>query len=194
MDGFIKIKEDAPLKTFYAENFVPSSNKLLALYLSQNDYNELLSDNDLDFNKYIVVQYFKKDEYQNIEEKEFKKFVKEIKLSFSNLLYNDSDEFNKWLNNFERKFDIRVNIGERINLGKLMETEKLISYITLSNIRVNSIKGNINKNLISSVNFLYIKNKILYIYIFSDFSLPKRDLKWLSDTTIQFLNNIILSN
>ena len=120
LNGFIKIKEDAPLRTFYAENFIPSSNKLLALYLSKKDYNELLYDNDLDFNKYIVVQYFKKDEYQNIDEKKFKKFVKETKLSFSNSLNNDSDELKKFFNNLENKFDLRVNIGELINLGKLM--------------------------------------------------------------------------
>ena len=74
-----------------------------------------------------------------------------------------------------------------------MENEKFISYVTLSNIKANSIKDNISKYMISSVNYLYLKNKILYIYIISDYS-TKEDFTWLSDKTVQWINKIILSN
>ena len=148
-------------------SFVPETNSLLCVFLDTNDYSYLLkgANENVVMETYMLVEFGKQVESMDCSAKDFL----EVKDGVVSTLKNDLDaikaEANKILN--EQKENIGdVEVGTPKTLGKIYEINDAFGSLMSIDYKTDTKV----KKMLCSVNFLRLKNRLVYIYIYSKFN------------------------
>ena len=197
--GGVKINIPSPNKHFIEvgeeqrpifADFVLESSNMLCVFLDTNDIIKMLNGKteDLKLDKFIVVQIDKDEVERDYNEDDFI----EIKNNTLESITSDLKEINEKGNNIlNKKLDESVSneANEPKTLGKIKDTKE--SFGVLMTLKVNS---NIRTmNLLSSVNLLRIRNKLISANIYCNFD-DIAKIKWITDFSETWAKAILDAN
>lgn len=181
------------------QKFVPDSNRLLAIYIDREDLETLSRDPQTGFRKYIMVQTLKQGIVINDDEDfaEMKKaFVKEMEtLSLANdpevgnMLNNISDYVQKNYNT-----DMRMKPGENRILGRIVDTEDRIGFLTVSNYGIATGEGMQDYPVAGVAIVQNVRGRLLFIYAYLSDYKEDRDIEWVKETALDFSDQVARAN
>jgi hypothetical protein len=89
--------------------------------------------------------------------------------------------------------DFITEIGETVPLGVFIDNEKVISLNMISNTNISN--NGINHSFLQLMSFsmVFVKNKIVNVYIYSDFD-SEKDIIWIEAKTNELVNLLINNN
>lgn len=179
------------------QQFVPADTRLLAVYIDRDDLDVLSKDPHKGFQKYIMVQTMKQGsvlEGAGSFALAKEAFIKQMEMTSLNdmpevgsMMENVSDYVQKNYN-----ADMRVNVGANRILGKIVDTDDRIGYLTQADVETT---GNIKKYSVAGVTIIQnVRGRLLFVYAYlSDFQ-GAEDLDWIKKTGLSFSDKLARAN
>ena len=192
-DGFYESSNIYPDRVEELKTFYPDSLKVRAVLAPKGiPATERLS-------RYILLVTYKKADKQKITQKFFddlRELMREQQLTFIND-YKDmiDDALEGGTSKVLKKYDVEIitEIGETVPLGVFIDNEKVISLNIIANSNISNNGINYPLLQVSSTSIVFVKNKIVYVYIYSDYD-SEKDIIWIEDKTKETVNLLIRNN
>ncbi len=181
------------------EQFVPATNRLLAVYIDKDDLNTIAKNPEAGFSKYIMVQTLKEgtvfsepDSFAEMKEA----FVKEMEAlapsempEVGNMMNSISDYVQKNYN-----ANMSVKVGESRNLGKIVDTEDRIGFLTLTNYGVATAEGTKDYPVAGISIVQNVRGRLLFIYAYLSDYKNEQEIDWITKTGIAFADELARAN
>lgn len=181
------------------QQFVPDTNRLLAVYIDKHDLETIAKNPQAGFRKYIMVQTLKQGIVFNKAEDfvEMKKaFAKEMEAlapsdipEVGNMMNNISDYVQKNYN-----ADMRVKVGESRNLGRIVDGDDRVGFLTLTNYGVTSAEGVIDYPVAGVSIVQNVRGRLLFIYTYLSDYKGEQEIEWVKATGIGFSDEVARAN
>ncbi len=197
--GFHEISNLSPSTRKLLEKFVPESNRLLAVLVSEEDLGRILKDESVKLERYLLLETLKEDEDIDISPDFFRKFSKKIEENHTTL-------FNKYIAETDHALDvasiaisgylgidIKMGLKEQIPLGIYVNTNNSIGFASLANTETHSEAGKLNEVIVGGTNSIYVKNRLLFGYVYSTFNYQS-DIDWVREKSKEWVKVILETN
>jgi hypothetical protein len=140
--GFSEISSISPETVNLVQDLVLSTNRLLAVYLSQEDVGKIMQGEPALFEEYMTVMCVRKIERKNYSKREFEELQKIFKAEQETIYQKNKDLIEtflsstskSWSKKFEENIDLKL--GGTVPLGIDSETPFSITMSTLSKYKV----------------------------------------------------------
>lgn len=181
------------------QQFVPASNRLLAVYIDKDDLETISQNPQAGFRKYIMVQTLKKGTVfsgpDNFAEMK-KAFTQEMEAlapsevpEVGNMMNNISDYVQKNYN-----ANMTVNVGESRNLGKIVDSEDRVGFLTLTNYGVATSEGTKDYPVAGISVVQNVKGRLLFIYAYLSDYKNQEEIEWIKTTGLAFADEVARAN
>jgi len=170
--------------------FIPDFNKLLCVYTDTSDYTHLLNgENDnVKLNNYMFIEVSKKFINHDITTEDFNDLKKEVVGLLKKDLSDIIESANEVLQ--ERKDEVGdVNINEPKALGCIYDIKNAYGSLMSINAKTETTKA----KLICSLNFIRIKKRLIYIYVYCNFDNINK-INWIKDFSESWAKAILDAN
>ena len=192
-DGFYESSNIYPERLDLVRTFYPDYLKVHAVLVPKG-----IPDTER-LSRYIILATSKKADKQKITQKFFddlRELMREQQLTFIND-YKDmiDDALEGGTSKVLKKYDVEIitEIGETVPLGVFIDNEKVISLNIIANSNISNNGINYPLLQVSSTSIVFVKNKIVYVYIYSDYD-SEKDIIWIEDKTKETVNLLIKNN
>ena len=192
-DGFYESSYIAPGRLDMAKTLLPQTLNVQAVLLPKGvtDFERLT--------RYIILVTEKRLEKRKITQKDFNNLRELLREQQFTLL-------NKWKEKIDEEVEagaLRISnesglkykflVGETTPLGVFIDNKKVISINTISNMKTSLEGTNYDFLQVASSSMVFVKNKIIMAYIYSDFD-SEKDIIWIEDKTKETVNLLIKNN
>lgn len=179
------------------QQFVPADTRLLAVYIDKDDLDVLSAEPHKGFQKYIMVQTMKQgtvleDAQSFALAKEA--FMKQMEVSLpdsppevGNMMDNVSDYVQKTYNT-----DMRVNVGANRTLGKIIDTEDRLGYLTQADVETTA--DGKTYSVVGASIIQNVRGRLLFVYAYLSDYKGEEDLAWIKKTGIGFSDQLARAN
>ena len=89
--------------------------------------------------------------------------------------------------------DYIAEVGETTPLGVFIDNEKVMSINTIMNMSASANGISSTYLQVGSTSFVFVKNKVIFVYIYSDFD-SEKDIVWIEGKTKELVNLLIKNN
>jgi hypothetical protein len=183
---------------------VPSSNVGLAMFVTDEDYDALSQNGFPKLERYMMIQVQQKLVDKDISQKNFNDvtdiYETQIDKIRAEAKAKIEDHYKKAENRMKDIYDLDWQFKETdtIPLGKFHETASAFGSADVSK-AVNTVEGEPEHYLIySSTNFVLVRNRLLYVYVYGSQDLPPQDsegeIEWLKQTSVDWTDAIVKTN
>jgi len=190
-DGFYESSYIDPLALEIFSKLMPDDLHAHALLIPK----EGMTDN----NRYIGLVTVKAVERlklsQRLFNKEIRKTMREEQFTLMNSLKDEVDDlFVEKSRSFSNDYDIEISLklNETTPLGVFLDNSDSIGFATIMNMEVSADEYSEKAPLISATVFLRVKNKLVVIYVYSNYNSMK-DVVWVKAKAKEF-TSLLLSN
>lgn len=195
IEGYQEIYKRTKEFDDFMEQFVPPTNTLLAVYLSDADMARIADSKNLVFKDYILVQTVKQDvtlptdaDFAALKET-FRKEIDSMTPSESAEVKEIMDKVSDYVSS-NYQTDLNVKVGEVKSLGVASEDNRHISFLTLANYGVNTGEGEKSHMVASSMTGANVQGRLIYTYVYlSDFK-DEADLEHVKKSTSAYVKNL----
>jgi hypothetical protein len=192
-DGFYESSNIYPERLDFVRTFYPDYLKVHAVLVPKgipdterlSRYMILVTNNKAD--KHKITQSFFDETRELMREEQFTLMNKYRDMIDDALEDGTSKIFNKY------NVDFITEIGETVPLGVFIDNEKVISLNMISNTNISTNGINYSFLQLMSFSMVFVKNKIVNVYIYSDFD-SKTDIIWIEGKTKELVNLLIKNN
>lgn len=179
------------------QQFVPADTRLLAVYIDKDDLDVLSAEPHKGFQKYIMVQTMKQgtvleDAQSFALAKEA--FMKQMEVTLpdsppevGNMMDNVSDYVQKTYNT-----DMRVNVGANRTLGKIIDTEDRLGYLTQADVETTA--DGKTYSVVGASIIQNVRGRLLFVYAYLSDYKGEEDLAWIKKTGIGFSDQLARAN
>lgn len=185
---FKEISGSHPELTNLFRQFVPETNSLLGLYVSNVDLENYGTPSQSGFNRYGMVQKYRA--IQTITPIEFLEFKDLLKTQFEDIMKQAQPDIDKNLNQaegyFERNFNQKMDIqmGQTKHLGAFHDSRDILGMISISNFGLQQ-NGQMQDHVIAySTMLINVQDVPINLYLYSGYTGPQ-DLNWLREQSLQ---------
>ncbi|HOQ04283.1 MAG TPA: hypothetical protein PKY88_03595 [Anaerohalosphaeraceae bacterium] len=198
-DGFTELKSISEEQFAMFEGMLPKSNRLLAVFISQQDAGRLLRGEPAQFREYMTVHSVKELENLTLPKYQFAELRSVLRKEYDTLLQNQEESIDKMTNEagkaLSQRFgaEVNFNVNGVIPLGIDKETA---SYITMSQIAKYklSVDGDQTEHTVAgTITVLLIKGKVLYLSVFKTYE-EDNDLEWTRSRSKNWLSYVLSAN
>jgi hypothetical protein len=198
LDGFQEVYGKSPDFDKLVEKFVPEGNRLLAVYLSDQDVAAMSSDPQAGMQKYILVQTNAEDLTINTPTD-----FNTVKEDFANQIGSGSWQADKSVSDamdqvsgyMRNQYDpkAQLKIGDTKYLGKIADTPEDLSVVMLTNYGVQTSQGMQSYPVAAGLSALNLRAKVLTLFVYSNFT-GQPDIDFVAGTTRKFVSAAISLN
>ncbi len=196
---FYEISKISPETRKIVEGFVPPTNRLLAIFVSEEDLEKVTKGELPELNRYMLLQTYRKLETKNISTKQFQIVIKQIKEQQDTVFNKEKDKIDKLVDNaaeqISNEYDtsMEIKIGEIVPLGVFYEHPNAIGIAILSKVQVADEEEKLNYAITGAFSTILANGKILYAYTYSTYK-NKEDINWVKSKSKEWANSIISPN
>jgi hypothetical protein len=197
--GFVEASETLPELRKEAEHFVSPGNELIAFFIPNEDYADLVRGQDKPMNKYLFVQVRGNSKSSTITSEAFN----QAKNGYRRL---STESFEKARLDVNRLFKERdknlslypqiysgLTISGMVSLGVLDETPRSITMGTLGSL--SRVEGNVeeSKIMVGAVAIVLIKGKVIIATMYNAYQ-SVDDIDWLKELVRDWTRALLGSN
>jgi len=181
------------------QQFVPDTNRLLAVYIDKDDLDTIAENPQAGFRKYIMVQTLKQGIVINGDE-DFAEMKNAFAKEMDALSFSDSPEVGNMLNNIsdyvQKNYhtDMRMQVGESRNLGRIVDTADRVGFLTISNYGVASAEGVQDYPVAGVAIVQNVKGRLLFIYAYLSDYKNEQEIDWVKATGLAFADQVARAN
>lgn len=197
--GFVEASEGLPELRRDAEHFVSPGNEMLAFFITNDDYVDLMRGQDKPMNRYLFVQIRSnsksitithkafdqaKNGYRKLSNENFEK----ARIDVNRLLRERGKDISKYPQIYSG-----LTIGEIVSLGVIDETPRSITMGTLGAISKVEDTANVSKIMAGAVVVVLIKGKIIIATMYNAYQ-SADDIDWLKELAKDWTRVLLGSN
>jgi hypothetical protein len=190
---FVRVDDMHQNQFDIAKLFVPETNSLLAYYLGEKDFADLVTTGSHTADKYIMVQIFNELKYQQVKsiafQKYLRKFKNDYKIEFQESFKNGSFEAIQNIpESVKGAFDL--NKIDAYPLGIYHDGKNSVSIGVLSKMNY-SYNGESQEDILVAAisSIVNINGKIVFLYLYKTYKYSS-DLDWLRRTNDAWIKEI----
>ncbi len=190
MGGFQELYGRSPDFDRLVEHFVPAGNKLLAVYLSDEDVRQLNAHPEGGLKRYILVETTGQDvrlggpeDFQAVKDN-FNKQAGSGNLGDDK---NVADAMDKVSGYMHDQFNVQaqLKIGETKYLGRILDTADSTAVLIVTNYGITTAKGTESHPVVAGLGVEALRSRVLMIFVYSDYR-GQVDADFVSETTKRF--------
>ena len=198
LDGFQEVYGKSADFDKIVGKFVPQGNRLLAVYLSDQDVAAMNADPQSGMKKYILVQTNAEDITINTPTD-----FNAVKEDFANQIGSGSwqddksvsdsvDQISSYMRN---QFDqsAKLKIGDTRYIGKIADTPEALAVLMLTNYGVQTAQGMQSYPVVAGLSALNLRAKVLTVFVYSNFA-GQPDIDFAAQNTRKFLAQALSLN
>jgi hypothetical protein len=171
---------------------VPTSNRLLAAFVSSDDLPFLRKSSIKMLSKYSMVQVPRRGEYVDISADDFKQMIGEANQEFSNVcnstVHESEEEFNWRMKSLDLE-EVQANFGKPIQLGTFFSKEDAYGFGLITPLSMNGA----TVKIATATAMLRAKNRVLFTFVCAEYK-DQETLKWHRGTTEDWADAILKAN
>lgn len=198
-EGFHEVSSISPETRELAEIMTPPENRLLAVFISDEDLRKITNGEKADFNRYMLLQVYRKTENTNVSPEQFQKISSQIKEQQNTLLVNAKEYIDNHFDGVTEKLSkesdvfLQIKIGEQIPLGIFLDKQNALGFANLSKYMIEE-NGQQNTNVLTACSsVILIKDKLLFSYVYSNYK-AQNDIIWAKSTSKEWVNSLLTAN
>ena len=178
--GFHEISSLSPETRNLAETMTPPSNRLLAIFVSEDDLGRIMKGEVPKFGRYMLLQVFRELENTNISNGQFRQLVAQIKAQQNTLPK-------------EYELSQKMKIGEHVPLGVFFEQSNAIGFASLVKYQAEAEGEKLDYVVAGGTSFIRVKQKVLYAYVYGTYE-NQDDLNWVRSKSREWVNSLLTFN
>ena len=193
------VQVDLPPLMEMAKNMTYSANRLLGMYVEDDDYKALISGNSTDLRRYALVQTLRSLEQSELSAEGFlqistkmkEQYAKSIKIS-QTILDQETKRVSQKIaeQTDDKSFDMKV--GE-IKVDQILEFKNAILILAKTIIQVQSEGAMHHVPMQVGMGTARVNGKLVYFYSYSRFE-SEKDVAWVRDINEQWFAAIDAAN
>jgi hypothetical protein len=190
----------APTVRNLGETFTPAGNRLLAIFVSNNDAQLAKAGKEMEMTRYFMVQTLRQTENKPVSKSDFEKIKTILKTQQQNLLAKAKKEITPAINNATKNLSqdtgdptLSLKLGEVLPLEVIQEENDAFTLIMLTKNAVTKRGVITEMPMIGASTTLLSKGKLVYFYAFSQYR-SKDDKEWARKATINWIKQFRAAN
>lgn len=197
--GFSEISSISPETVQLFEDMCPPTNRLLAVFLTQDDVGRLIQGKATALDSYMMVHSSKKLETFSLAKYQFKEVRTATRSQYDSLFEKHRESIDKIMGQagqaISKRIDAEValDIGDIVPLGIDFETVYSITASQLTKYSVKVDDENVEYVMAGTMCTMLVKGKVIYLYVYKTYN-DKSDLDWTRKTTKSWTNSILSAN
>ena len=197
--GFHEISSLSSETRERAEIFVVPGNRLLAVFVSEGDLGRIMIGEAPEFKQYMMLQVFRKLEYQRISNAQFEQLVAKTTGQQNTLLSKVEDKVDTVLEGAadrlseEYEISLKMTVGEVVPLGVFFEQTNAMGFASLAKYQIATEGENLDHVIAGSTSFLLARDKVLFAYVYSRYE-SQENIDWVRSKSKEWVNSLLKSN
>ena len=178
--GFHEISSLSPETRNLAETMTPPSNRLLAIFVSEDDLGRIMKGEAPEFGRYMLLQVFRELENTNISNGQFRQLVAQIK---------------EQQNTLSKEYELsqKMKIGEQVPLGVFFEQSNAIGFASMVKYQAEAEGEKLDYVVAGGTSFIRVKQKVLYAYVYGTYE-NQDDLNWVRSKSREWVDSLLTFN
>jgi hypothetical protein len=180
--GFVEPSAQIPQFRSYGEQFTPQMNRLLAIYISEQDFQRVTAKNDPEMKRYFLAQTLRANEGSTLSKADFDKIKVMLKDPNSGVQKIADAMGQEALDNAAKKIgdgQVKLKLGESKSLGMFDQRPDSLSTMMLTKGQA-VVNGKATEvSILTGTNILRLKDRLVYFYAYSRYE-GKSDIEWVS--------------
>ena len=197
--GFYEVSEVSAETRQRAEASTPPMNRLLAVYVSQDDFKRVSDGLPAKLERYMFLQVARQIEGMDVTGQVYQEIASEIKKNQPAITEKAKKTVDDLLNDMSGKLSdqtgvsTQLKLGEQLPLGSFLDGQDAFGFGSIVKYVV-SMGGQQQEFLMVGANyFVHAKNKILFAYVFGRYD-SKDDIEWARSIGAQWVEAILAAN
>ena len=197
--GFHEISTLSPETRKLAETMTPPKNRLLAVFVSEDDLGRIMKGEAPQFERYMFLQVFRELENSNISTAQFQQLVAQVKeqqntlqsklkKDVATLVEGAAEKMSK-----EYELSLKIKMGEQVPLGVFYEKHNAVGFSSLGKYQVETEGEKLDHVVASGTSFILTRSKILYAYVYGAYK-GQSDLNWVRSKSKEWANSLLSLN
>lgn len=181
--GFAEISSVSPQLVSMFSEMCPQTNRLLGVFLSEDDIGRVLRDQFPEMRRYMLAQSVTALDSLSFTKYQFAELRKMLREQYDTFFEDKEEYVNSLLDNMENVISKRtgervgLSIGDIVPLGVESESSTGIAVSQLTKYQLSVLGKPEDHVVVASFVVTFIKGKVIYLYVFSNFA-DKVDLNW----------------
>ena len=191
IEGFRELYGQSPAFDELISQFVPATNRVLAVYISEEDMQKMEADPESGFKRYILVQTLRQDvriasdaDFQSFREEYFRQL--EDTSTFKDPKIDET--FDKATAYLEKNYDsgAQVRLGEVRNLGPLADAINRVGIMLVSDYGLKTEEGTKSYPVAAATMALNLAGRIVFVYAYSSDFKGQEDIDYIKDVAWRY--------
>lgn len=199
--GYVEPSRSVPPMRTLGERMTPPSNRMLALFIAENDERDAREGRQPSMARYYMAQTLRQTEEQSLSADDFSTVKSMLRQQYQQLLSSVTGAAQGHLDKAMQEIGRdagreapTMKIGELRGLEVLDERDASISLLAMTKLAVQQAGGAVVEvPLAMSITTARVKDKLLYFYAYSQYR-DAADLDWLRSTTRDWLPRLAAAN
>jgi len=198
-DGFTDLKSISEEQFAMFEDMLPKSNRLLAVFVSQQDAGRILSGDPPKFGEYMTVHSVKELESLTLSKYQFTELRSMLRKEYDTLFQDQEEAIDKMTNEagqaLSQRFGAEVNFNVN-GVAPLGIDKETASYITMSQISKYklSVDGDRTEHIVAgTMTALLVKRNVFYLNVYKTYEEDKA-LEWTRSQSRSWVPSVLSAN
>lgn len=181
------------------EDMLPESNRLLAVFVTEQDAGRLMRGDSADFREYFLVQSVKALESMTLSKQQFTEIRSMLRQQYGDVFEKQKEAIEEGTTRAGKSLskrlgtDVDFNISGMVPLGIDEETASHISMSFLSKYDM-TVDGEIIESVVAgTMTVLLVRGKVIYLYAYRTYE-GEKDLRWTRSQVKSWLPDIVSFN
>jgi hypothetical protein len=204
-EGFYEVNHFSESIRKFTETLTPPENRLLAVFVSGKAFGQIMKDDSTWIknnatlgDRYMMIQVFREDENKivsSMEYAQFKDSLKQEQLPFEKIKGRVGAIIKKATDEISKEHDIALDYkyDKPVSLGVFIDKPDVVAFAVLMKTQRVLNRTSTLSFQIGGTSVLKTKNKILFIYVYSNFDTTE-DLAWVQAVSSRWVDQILLAN
>lgn len=198
-EGFTDTSNTTPDLHKLMLNFVPSTNRSLAMFLLNDDVKALMQGIDPGIERYIMLQSFNELEDEDISDADFEEISQEMRNSVDTMYDQLKDELQSEINTMEQGFnditDLKMDfeLNNVIVLPKRIDIPGQFTHTSLISNKIVVEEEVFDQVMVLCSTILHIKDKFLYLFVYDTYK-DQENINWAENTTEALVKSLLTAN
>ncbi len=166
---FHEISDISPNDRELAEKTTSSTNKLLGVFVDEDDMARILKGEKAVFRNYAQLQTPIISQNKNYLLEDFQRESRALKDKIGKGLSRQKEEKLVAEINKNFKSEVRFDLGNRVSLGMFLDEPTVLGYAHLMKVSVSDDYGSLDNLVIVASALVFHKGKILFFYVFKSY-------------------------
>lgn len=182
-----------------AEALTPPENRLLAVFLSEEDLGRVMTGELPVFESYMLLQVLRNIESLSFTGQDYRQLADVIRQQQDTLLDQVIDRADRQVAEGAKQLSeayqtsLEMSVGEARPLGVFLDQPRAIGFATLVKYDAAAEGQEFDHVVAGSTSFVLAKDKLLYAYIYRTFE-SQEDLDWVRAKTLEWVGALTAGN